>query len=78
MNIDFPSLITADATTGLAPAWRIADRVLGQLEEANTKVERPGGTTFLLPPAMPQEVITSVVFYTIAAANHGWAANSSV
>jgi hypothetical protein len=73
---EFSSLMTANAVAGLALANQIADQILVQLAEANDKVERPGGTTFLLPPAMPREVISSIMFYAITTANCGWPANS--
>jgi hypothetical protein len=71
----FPSLITANAEAGLALAGRIASQILIQLAEAGEQAERPGGTHLLLPTAMPREMVTSIVFYTIAAANRGWPAN---
>ncbi len=35
-------------------------------------VARPGGTNYLLPPNLPVEMISSILFYAIAAANNGW------
>jgi len=34
----------------------------------------PGGTNFLLAAPVPIEVISSVLFYAISAANDGWSA----
>jgi hypothetical protein len=75
LNSEFSSLITASAAAGLALASQIADEIAVQLAKANDKVERPGGTTFLLAPSVPREVVTCVVFHTIAVANRGWPAN---
>jgi hypothetical protein len=71
---EFPSLITTNAADGLDLAARIAAQILDQVEESIETVKMPGGTHLLLPPAMPREMVTSVVFYTIAAANCGWPA----
>ena len=72
MPNQFPSLITPDAQTGLALATRLANELHAQLETAGGKVERPGGTNYLASPPMPKELMGSVLFYAIAAANHGW------
>jgi len=73
---DFPSLVTTNAADGLALAGQIAAQILSQVAKANEKVQRPGGTHLLLPPAMSRELVTSIVFYTIAAANRGWPVNA--
>jgi hypothetical protein len=75
-KLELPSLITTNAADGLALAARIAEQILDELKEATETVELPGGTHLLLPPAMPRELVTSVVFYTIAAANRGWPVNA--
>jgi len=49
----------------------MADRLLAQIEQANAHVERPGGMNYLLPPPVPKEIIASILFSAIAAANHG-------
>jgi hypothetical protein len=72
---ELPSLITTNAADGLALAGQIAAQILDELVTATETVELPGGTHLLLPPALPRELVTSVVFYTIAAANRGWPAN---
>jgi hypothetical protein len=72
---ELPSLITTSAADGLALAGQIAAQILDELVAATETVELPGGTHLLLPPALPRELVTSVVFYTIAAANRGWPAN---
>jgi hypothetical protein len=74
-KLELPSLITPNAADGLNLAARIAAQILDQLEETTDMAEMPGGTHLLLPPAMPRELVTSVVFYTIAAANRGWPIN---
>ena len=72
MNNTFPSLITADAKTGLALAGSLADQLQSQIEQDSSKVERPGGMNYLLPAPVPKEMATSILFYAIAAANQGW------
>lgn len=72
MKNQLPSLITADAQSGLALANQLSAELHAQLDLANAKVERPGGMNFLLPPTVPREITTSILFYTIAAANSGW------
>jgi hypothetical protein len=74
-KLELPSLITTNAADGLALAGQIAAQILDELVEATETVELPGGTHLLLPPAMPRELVTSIVFYTIAAANRGWPVN---
>ncbi len=72
MKDELPSLITADAQAGLTLARQLADRLLAQIEQANAYVERPGGMNYLLPSPVPKEIIASILFYAIAAANRGW------
>ena len=72
MPNQFPSLITPDAQAGLALATRLVHELHAQFETAGGKIERPGGTNYLTPPAAPKELIGSVLFYAIAAANYGW------
>jgi hypothetical protein len=74
-KLELPSLITPNAADGLNLAARIAAQILDQLDESIDMAEMPGGTHLLLPPTMPRELVTSVVFYTIAAANRGWPIN---
>jgi hypothetical protein len=72
MKTELPSLITPDAAAGLALASRLAQQLHEQFAQANARVEHPGGTNFLLDAPVPVEVISSVLFYAISAANHGW------
>jgi hypothetical protein len=76
MQNELPSLITADAQTGLALAGRLADRLHSQVDEANAKIKQPGGMNYLMPPAFPREATVAILFYTIAAANRGWPAKA--
>jgi len=78
MKTELPSLLTPDATTGLALAGRLAEQLHEQFAQANDRVEHPGGTNFLLAAPVPIEVISSVLFYAISAANHGWASTGLV
>jgi hypothetical protein len=72
MNNERLSLITPDAHTGLNLAGELAERLRTQLQAANDRVERPGGTNYLLPPPVPKEIIASILFYAISTANQGW------
>ena len=72
MNNERLSLITPDAHTGLNLAGELAERLHTQLQAANDRVERPGGTNYLLPPRVPKEIIASILFYAISIANQGW------
>ncbi|MDB6064158.1 MAG: hypothetical protein JWR26_366 [Pedosphaera sp.] len=72
MKQKLPSLITPDAQAGIALASQLADEIHSQQALANSKVERPGGTNFLLPPTVSKEVTSGILFYAIAAANQGW------
>jgi hypothetical protein len=72
MNNRFPSLITPDSETGLILAGNLADQLQSQIDQASSKVERPGGMNYLLPLQVPKEIIAGILFYAIATANHGW------
>lgn len=72
---DFPSLITPTATAGLTLAGELAERLHTQIQAAGDRVERPGGTNYRLSSPVPVDAIASVLFYAIAAANHGWEGN---
>jgi hypothetical protein len=71
-----PSLLTPTPRAGLALAAELADQMLADLGRANAEAERPGGTTYKLAPAPAREVVASLLFYSIAAANNGWRATS--
>lgn len=75
MPNQFPSLLTPDAQAGLALATRLAHELHAQLETGAEKVERPGGMNYLATSSLPKELTGSVLFYAIAAANHGWPQN---
>jgi len=72
MNDEIPSLITSDAKAGMALAGRLADQLHSQIEEANSKVKRPGGMNYLLPAPVPTEITTCILFYAISVVNRGW------
>jgi hypothetical protein len=72
MKNQFPTLITPNAPAGLELAGKLAEELHDQFEQANSKVERPGGMNYLLPGPVPREIIGSILFYAIAAANLGW------
>jgi len=78
MNTELPSLITTDAKSGLALAVRLSEQLHKQFSRANDRVEHPGGTNYLLSAPVPVEVISSVLFYAITAANHGWQPSGGV
>jgi hypothetical protein len=73
MKHELPTFITLDSQSGLALARKLAGELHTQMDQAGSKVERPGGMNYLLPPSTPQEIIAFVLFYAIAAANNGWA-----
>ena len=66
------SLITPDTHAGLALAGQMAEKLQTQIEQAKAHVGHPGGTNYLLPAAIPKEIIASILFYAITAANQGW------
>jgi hypothetical protein len=68
----FATLITPDAQSGLELAGELADELNDQMDRVRSRVERPGGMNFLLPPRVPPEIIGGILFYAIAAANRGW------
>ena len=72
MNESFPSLITLNAKAGLELATNLADQLQTVIEQGCSKVERPGGMNYLLPSPVPKEITASILFFAIAAANHGW------
>lgn len=76
ITTNFPSLITPDAQAGLALAGQLADQLHAQLESAGDRVERPGGMNYRRPASVPKEMTASILYYAIAAANHGWPARS--
>ncbi|MDB6022783.1 MAG: hypothetical protein JWQ04_2640 [Pedosphaera sp.] len=74
MGKEFPSLITSNPQTGLTLARQLADRLHRQIEQANVHVACPGGMNYLLSAPVPKEILASILFYAIAAANKGWRA----
>ena len=72
MQNKFSSLITPNVQAGIALAGELAAQLHAQIEKAGTQVERPGGMNYLSPAPVPKEMIASILFYAIAAANRGW------
>jgi hypothetical protein len=72
MKNELPSLITPNTQTGLALAGQLADRLHAQIEQTDAKVEWLGGMNYLPPVAVPKEIMASILFYAISAANQGW------
>ncbi len=68
----FPSLTTPNAHAGLVLAGQMADQLHAQIDEARNKVQGPGGMSYGVPAPVPKEITTSILFYAVAAANHGW------
>ena len=54
-------------------ACELAEQLRSHHEQARNSAARPGGMNYLLPPNIPTEVVSSILFYAIAAANNGWA-----
>jgi hypothetical protein len=73
MKTQFPSLVTSNAETGIALACELAEQLQAHHKQARNTVARPGSMNYLLPPNIPVEFVSSVLFYAIAAANSGWA-----
>jgi hypothetical protein len=73
MKIQLPSLVTIDAEAGMTLACQLAEQLQAHHEQARNSAVRPGGMNYLLPPKTPAEVVSSILFYAIAAANNGWA-----
>ena len=53
-------------------AGQLAEQLQAQEAQARSTVARPGGMNYSLPPQAPVEVVVSILFYAIAAANNGW------
>ncbi|HUA64717.1 MAG TPA: hypothetical protein VME24_02645 [Alphaproteobacteria bacterium] len=51
------------------PACR---RLQAHHEQPRNTVPRPGGMNYSLPPSIPVEYVSGILFYAIAAANSGW------
>jgi hypothetical protein len=41
-------------------------------EQARNSALLLGGMNYLLPPNIPAEIVSSILFYSIAATNNGW------
>jgi hypothetical protein len=74
MENEFPSLITPTAQAGLVPAIQLADRIHAQIGETDVKATWLGGMNYLPSRSVPKEIIASILFYAVAAANQGWLA----
>jgi hypothetical protein len=72
MTTQLPSLITTDADAGMILACHLAEQLHIHHEQARNSAARPGGMNYLLPPSVSVEVVSSIIFYAIAAANSGW------
>lgn len=72
MNTELPSLITPNPLSGMVLAGELSEKLHHQLEQATARVEHPGGMNYLAAAPVPKEIISSVLFYAIAAANGGW------
>lgn len=72
MPNELPSLITSDVQAGLALAGKLADQLHSVVEKADEQIPHPGGMNYLMPVAIPKEATAAILFYAIAAANHGW------
>jgi hypothetical protein len=72
MKTQLPSLITCSPDAGIILAALLAEQLYARHEQARKSAERPGGTNYLLPPNVSVDIIGGILFYAIAAANHGW------
>ncbi len=76
--MQLPSLTTPDTQSGLALAGQMADSLHAQFEQNNVDTKWLGGMNYL-PSKLPQkEIIASILFYAIAAANQGWATKANL
>jgi hypothetical protein len=73
MKAQLPSLVTSDAEAGMILACQLAEQLCAHHEQARNSSVRPGGMNYLLLPNTPVEVVSSILFYAITAANNGWA-----
>jgi hypothetical protein len=73
MKTQLPSLITSNAETGMTLACHLAEQLQAHHDQARNSAVRPGGMNYLLPPNISMEVVSSILFYAITAANNGWA-----
>jgi hypothetical protein len=73
MKTQLPSLITSNPAAGMVLAGQLAEQLRAQQEQTLSTMERPGGMNDLLPPQISAEMVGSILFYAIAAANNGWA-----
>jgi hypothetical protein len=69
MKNEFPSLITANIQAGLALAGQLEDSLQSQIEQTDVKAKWLGDMNYLPPSSVPKEIIASILFYAIAAAN---------
>lgn len=76
MKTQLPSLITSNPAAGMVLAGQLAEQLRTQQEQARNTMERPGGMNYLLPPQISAEMVSSILFYAIAAANNGWVTTS--
>jgi hypothetical protein len=76
MKTELPSLVTGDAVSGMTLASQLAEQLHTRHEQARNSATRPGGTNYLLPQKVSVEVIGSILFFAIAAANNGWVKQS--
>ena len=67
------SLITADPESGLALANELAEHVQSELEHKKAKAVWAHGLKLWRSSRASKEMIASLLFYTIAMANRGWA-----
>jgi len=72
MKNELPSLVTPDLQAGLALSGQLADCLHAQIDQTNVKIKWLGGMNYLPPNSVPKEIIASILFYAIAAANQGW------
>jgi hypothetical protein len=72
MTTKLLSLVTIDAEAGMILACKLAEQLQSHLKQARNSAPRPGGMNYLLPPNIPTEVVSGILFYAITAANNGW------
>ena len=68
----YHSLKTADLADGVALSATLAKEITRNISIGLPSIPKPGGTNYASPASIPQELIASILFVAISAANDGW------
>ena len=78
MKSELDSFITPNAQSGLALATALAWELRDELRREDSEAKNSAGTNGLPPAPVPLEIVGCILFYAIAAVNHGWAGAGGV